>query len=55
MANMSAKFDEEAHNGLVSIMFKGLSPYMFIVTLTINRFVLSLSDFMKFPPHISDI
>ena len=39
MANMSAKFDEEAHNGLVSIMFTSLLPYKFIVTLTskINR------------------
>ena len=33
MANMSAKFDEEAHNGLVSIMFTSLSPYKFIKTL----------------------
>ena len=32
MANMSAKFDEEAHKGLVSIMFTSLIPYMFIVT-----------------------
>ena len=34
MANMSAKFDQEAHNGLVAIMFISLFPYMHIVTLT---------------------
>ena len=34
MVNMSAKFDEEAHNGLVSIMFTILLPYMSIVTWT---------------------
>ena len=34
MANMSVKFDEEAHNGFVSIMFTSLLPYMFIMTLT---------------------
>ena len=33
MANMSAKFDEAAHNSLVSIVFKSLFPYMSIVTL----------------------
>ena len=39
MVNMSAKFDEEAHNGLVSIVFTSLFPYISIVTLTskINR------------------
>ena len=36
MANMSAKFDEEAHKGLVSIMYKSLFPYMCIVTLTFD-------------------
>ena len=36
MANMSAKFDEEAHNGLVSIMFTRWLPNMFIVTLTFD-------------------
>ena len=39
MANMSAKFDEEAHNGLVSILFTSLHivfPYMSIVTLTFD-------------------
>ena len=30
MANMSAKFDEEAHNGLTSIMLTSLLPYMYI-------------------------
>ena len=34
MVNMSAKFDEEAHNGLVSILITSLFPYMSIVTLT---------------------
>ena len=34
MTNMSGKFDEEAHNGLVSIMFTSLFPYRSIVTLT---------------------
>ena len=36
---MSAKFDEEAHNGLVSMVFTSLFPYMSIMTLTfkINR------------------
>ena len=36
MANMSAKFDEEAHSGLVSIVFTSLFPYMSIVTLTFD-------------------
>ena len=34
MVNISDKFDEEIHKGLVSIMFTSLSPYMSIVTLT---------------------
>ena len=34
MADMSAKFDQETHNGLVSIMCTSLFPYMSIVTLT---------------------
>ena len=38
---MSVKFDEEAHNGLVSMVFTSLFPYMSIMTLTfafkINR------------------
>ena len=33
MANLYAKFDGEAHNGLVSIVFTSLFPYMCIVTL----------------------
>ena len=33
MANMSAKFDEKAHNGFASIVFASLFPYMCIVTL----------------------
>ena len=34
MANMNAKFDGEAHNSLVSILFTSLFPYtcMSIVT-----------------------
>ena len=36
MTNMSAKFDEDAHKGLVSIMFTSLLPYMSIVTLTFD-------------------
>ena len=36
MASMSIKFDEEAHNGLVSIVFTSLFPYMSIVTLTFD-------------------
>ena len=34
--NMSAKYDKEIHNGLVSIMFTSLFPYMSIVTLTFD-------------------
>ena len=33
MANMSAKFDQVTHNGLVSIVFTSLFPYMSIGTL----------------------
>ena len=36
MANMSAKFDEETHNCLVSIVFTSLFPYKCIVTLTVD-------------------
>ena len=36
MANMYAKFDEEAHTGLVSILFTSLFSYMTIVTLTFD-------------------
>ena len=36
MANTSAKFDQEAHNSLVSIMFTSLFPYMSIVSLTFD-------------------
>ena len=37
MPNMSAKFDQEAHNSLVSIMFTSLFPYIMpIVTLTFD-------------------
>ena len=34
--NISAKFDEEIHNGLVSFVFTSLSPYMSFVTLTFD-------------------
>ena len=33
---MSAKFDEEAHNSLVYIVFTSLFPYMSIVILIFN-------------------
>ena len=36
MANMSAKFNGEARNGLVSIVFTSLFPYMSIVTLNFD-------------------
>ena len=37
MANMSAKSNQEADNGLVSaIMFTSLFPYISIVTLTFD-------------------
>ena len=36
MAYMYAKFYEEAHNGLVSILFTSLFRYMSIVTLTFD-------------------
>ena len=36
MFNMSAKFDKEIHNGLVSIVFISSFPYMSIVTLTFD-------------------
>ena len=36
LINMSNKFDEEAHNGLVSIVFTSLFLSMSIVTLTFD-------------------
>ena len=36
MVNMSAKFDKEIHDGLVSIMLTSLFRYMSIVTLTFD-------------------
>ena len=36
MANMSAKFDQEAHNSLDTIVFTALFPYKSIVTLTFD-------------------
>ena len=35
MVNMSAKYDQEAHNSLVAIVFTRLFPYISILTLTI--------------------
>ena len=34
IANMSAKFNEEAHSSLVSIVLTSLFPYISILTLT---------------------
>ena len=34
MVNMSVNFDEEAYNGLISIVYASLFPYMSIVILT---------------------
>ena len=36
MINTSTKFDEEIHNGLVSIVLTSLFPYISIVTLTFD-------------------
>ena len=36
MANMTAKFDKEEHNGLIAIMFTRLFPYISIVTFTFD-------------------
>ena len=36
MVNISAKFDQEIHNGLVTFVFTSLFPYMSIVTLTFD-------------------
>ena len=36
MANMYVTFDEEAHNGLVFILFTSIFPYLSIVTLTFD-------------------
>ena len=36
MVKVSAEFDEEAHNILVSVVFTSLLQYMSIVTLTID-------------------
>ena len=36
MVNMSAKFDQEAQNALVAIVFTSLFPYMSTVTLTFD-------------------
>ena len=36
MANMSAKFDQEAHNSLMAIVFTSIFPFMSILTLTFD-------------------
>ena len=36
MINISAKFDEEIHNGLVYFVFTSLFPHMSIMTLTFD-------------------
>ena len=36
MVNMSTKFDQEAHNSLVAIVFTSLFPYMSILTFTFD-------------------
>ena len=36
MVDVSAELDEEAHNGLVFIVFTSLFPYTSIVTLTFD-------------------
>ena len=36
MINMFAKFNKQMQNGLVSIVFTSLFPYMSIVTLTFD-------------------
>ena len=59
MINMSAKFDEEAHNGIASIVFTSLFPYMSNVNFDLwplksIRSILSLwltclQNLMKYP------
>ena len=36
MVNMSAQFDEEAHNGLVAIVFTSLFPYIKYVNCVLD-------------------
>ena len=36
MAIISTKFDQEAHIGLVAVVFTNLFPYISIVTLTFD-------------------
>ena len=49
MANLSAKFDQEAHNGVVAIVFTSLFPYMSIVTLTFDLWPPKLIEFILLP------
>ena len=46
---MSAKFDEDAHNGSVSIMFTRLLPYISIVTLTFDLWPPESKEFIFSP------
>ena len=49
MVNMSAKFDKDIHNGLVSIVFTSLFPYMSIVTLTFDLWPTKLTGLILLP------
>ena len=46
MVNMSAKFDQEIHNGLVAIVFTSLFPRMSIVTFTFDLWPLKSIGFI---------
>ena len=54
MANMYAKFDEKAHNGLASILFTSLFQYMCIVTLTFDLWSPKLIGFIH-PPTMTNM
>ena len=45
MVNMSAKFDEEAHNGLVSTVVTSLFLYISVVTLNFDLWPLKSFSF----------
>ena len=49
MAYMSDKFDQEAHNGLVSIVSTSLFQYMSIVTLTFDLWPQKSIGFILLP------
>ena len=50
---MSAKYDKEIHNSLVSIMFTSLFPYMSIVTLTFDLWPSKSIGFILTMPNMS--